>query len=190
MSSNPFPATVAAATAVTVFDYSQESQDMAHFLRVKAAESRAHVSSAGHSMFDAGRALSEAKTAFGARGTSFQAWCDSGEPGVKYHVAQRLITIFEKQHELGNLSRAANIGARVFAELAQTSDDDIRQALIAHVEAQAEAGEKITTREVEALKKQLAALVIDAKARGDELGDLRAETAKLKLERDEAREAK
>jgi hypothetical protein len=101
-----------------------------------------------------GADLRDAKRVCKEDGTLFAAWCESNECPVGYRTATRLISVSDR---LGNNAPGGIFenGFRVIAEITQTRDEDIRQALLEHVTKEQEEGRNVTKQEITAIKKAL-----------------------------------
>jgi hypothetical protein len=85
-------------------------------------------------MLAMGADLQEAKQVCKENGKLFEDWCDSGECPVMYKTAQKLMSV---QSELGakkEVNFLFNHGFEVLSKVTQTRDEDIRQALLEHIE--------------------------------------------------------
>jgi hypothetical protein len=85
-------------------------------------------------MLAMGADLQEAKQLCKEHGKLFEDWCDSGECPVMYKTAQKLMSV---QSELGakkEVNFLFNHGFEVLSKVTQTRDEDIRQALLEHIE--------------------------------------------------------
>ena len=97
-----------------------------------------------------GADLREAKRVCREDGTLFTAWCESAECPVGYQTATRLMSIHS---ELGGKNIDVGIfqnGYNILASVTMTRDEDIRAALLEHIEKEAEDGNKVTQKEITA----------------------------------------
>ena len=85
-----------------------------------------------------GADLRDAKRVCREDGTLFTAWCESAECPVGYSTAKRLMSVQEQlsiKKSPGDYFEVA--GIKVLAEITMTRDEDIRQALLEHIESEA-----------------------------------------------------
>ncbi len=138
------------------FDFALVSTDQAVELKAIAIRLGVRVQRTAEEMLAMGADLREAKRVCREDGTLFTAWCESSECPVGYKTAQRLVTVHEQiGHKKDPGSFFENTGFKVLAAITQTREEDIRQALLEHIESEAEEGRKVTQKEITALKKAL-----------------------------------
>jgi hypothetical protein len=173
------------------FDFALVSAEQAVALQTISTRLAVRVQRTAEEMIAMGADLAEAKRVCKEDDELFTTWCESEECPVNYKTAQRLVKVYEQmvtEKAPGGLFSSqtlTSIGTRVFSEVIQTRDDDIRQALIEHIETTAEEGGKVSKREVEALKKALNEAQKKAKELESESFDAKASLARIKAERDE-----
>lgn len=174
----------------TNFDYSVVSQEQAVQLQIISARIKVRVQRTAEEMLAMGADLQEAKRVCKEDGKLFEDWCGSSECPISWATAKRLMAITA---ELGNKKDHSDLFRQSFMVLAhatQTRDEDIRQALLEHIEQEAEDGKKITQQEITALKKALVAEQNRVKDLEGEVFDAKSLISGYKAERDEAEDAK
>lgn len=174
----------------TNFDYSIVSQEQAMQLQMISTRLKVRVERTAEEMLAMGADLQEAKRVCKEDGKTFESWCNSDECPISLTTAKRLISVNLQLGEKKSPGVFFEHGFKVLAEITQTRDEDIRQALLEHIEQEAEDGNKITQQEITALKKALAAEQARVKNLEDEVFDAKSLISGYKSERDEAEEAK
>lgn len=174
----------------TNFDYSVVTKEQAMQLQIISTRLKVRVERTAEEMLAMGADLQEAKKVCKEDGRLFEDWCRSEECPVGHDTATRLMTVYR---ELGDKDRRAAVftqGFRVLAEVTQTRDEDIRQALLEHIEQEAEGGKQVTQQEITALKKALTAEQERVKQLEGEVFDTKTLIKGYMAERDEAKEAR
>lgn len=174
----------------TNFDYSVVSQEQAVQLQIISARIKVRVQRTAEEMLAMGADLQEAKKVCRDRGDVFDDWIKSSECPVGKTTAYKLLSVHS---ELGSKSSGTELfkhGLEVLSHITQTRDEDIRQALLEHIEQEAEDGKKITQQEITALKKALVAEQNRVKDLEGEVFDAKSLISGYKAERDEAEDAK
>ena len=174
----------------TNFDYSVVSQEQAVQLQMISARIKVRVQRTAEEMLAMGADLQEAKRVCKDRGDVFDAWIKSSECPVGRATAFKLIAVHSELGDKSTPSVLFEHGFNVLASVTQTRDEDIRQALLEHIEHQAEEGEKVTQQEITALKKALVAEQNRVKDLEGEVFDAKSLISGYKAERDEAEDAK
>jgi hypothetical protein len=85
-------------------------------------------------MLAMGADLQEAKQVCKENGKLFEDWCGSGECPVSATTARRLMSVHAQLGNKKNPEGFFEHGFKVLAEITQTRDEDIRQALLEHIE--------------------------------------------------------
>lgn len=143
-------------------------------LKTIATRLQIRVQRTAEEMLAMGADLIEAKRVCKEDGKTFESWCDSSECPVGYKTAQQLISVSQ---ELGDKKERALLFDNSFAVLArvtQTRDEDLRAALLEHIEQEAESGAQVTQKEITALKKALREAQEAAKASEEKVFDAQA----------------
>lgn len=170
------------------FDYSVVSQEQAMQLQMISTRLKVRVERTAEEMLAMGADLQEAKQVCKENGELFEKWCDSSECPVNYRTAARLMSVY---CELGNKNDTRVIFNQAFgviSQITQTRDEDIRQALLEHIEQEAESGKQVTQQEITALKKALSSEQERVKSLEDEVFDARSLIKGYMAERDEAKQ--
>lgn len=169
------------------FNYSVVSQEQAMQLQIISTRLKVRVERTAEEMLAMGADLQEAKKVYKEDGKLFEDWCGSDECPVSAWTARRLMAIY---NELGNKKlpgQLFNHSFQVLAHVTQTRDEDIRQALLEHLEHEADTGKQITKQEITALKKALTAEQERVKSLENEVFDARSLIKGYMAERDEAK---
>ncbi len=85
-------------------------------------------------MLAMGADLQEAKQVCKENGKLFEDWCGSDECPVSTITAQRLMAVHRELGRKNNGAVVFNHSFQVLADVTQTRDEDIRQALLEHIE--------------------------------------------------------
>lgn len=169
------------------FDFALVSTEQAMELKTIAIRLGVRVQRTAEEMLAMGADLKDAKRVCKEDGTLFTAWCESAECPVGYKTAQRLITVNEQiGHKKDPGSFLENTGFKVLAAITQTRDEDIRQALLEHIESEAEDGRKVTQKEITAIKKALKEAQAQAADLEDQAFNAKAALAAEKDRREQA----
>lgn len=169
------------------FDYAIVTQDQAMQLREIAIRLQVRVQRTAEEMLAMGADLREAKRVCREDGKLFTAWCESAECPVGYSTAQRLMSVHaELGDKKGNSSLFEN-GFGVLSAITRTREEDIRQALLEHIEKEAEDGNKVTQKEITALKKALKEAQTQAEALQDQAFDAKQALERIKADLDTAK---
>lgn len=170
------------------FDYAIVSQDQAMQLREIAIRLQVRVQRTAEEMLAMGADLRDAKRVCREDGTLFTAWCESAECPVGYSTAKRLMSVQEQlsiKKSPGDYFEVA--GIKVLAEVTMTRDEDIRAALLEHIEKEAEDGNKVTQKDITALKKALKEAQTQAEVLQDQAFDAKQSLEKIKTDLDAAK---
>lgn len=170
------------------FDYAIVSQDQAMQLREIAIRLQVRVQRTAEEMLAMGADLRDAKRVCREDGTLFTAWCESAECPVGYSTAKRLMSVHEQlsiKKSPGDFFEVA--GIKVLAEITMTRDEDIRAALLEHIEKEAEDGNKVTQKEITALKKALKEAQSQAEVLQDQAFDAKQSLEKIKADLDSSK---
>lgn len=175
-----------ALTTKPNFDYSAVSQEQAVQLQIISARIKVRVERTAEEMLAMGADLQEAKRVCKERGDVFEDWVKSSECPVGKTTAYRLMSVHAELGSKSSLKELFENGLNVLAEVTQTRDEDIRAALLEHIEQEAEDGKQVTQQEITALKKALTAEQNRAKDLQDEVFDAKSLIKGYQAERDEA----
>lgn len=137
------------------FDYGLVSEEQAMNLKAISIRLSVRVQRTAEEMLAMGADLREAKRVCKEDGTLFTAWCESGECPVSYKTAQQLIAVHAELGDKKEHAILSNLGFRVLATVTQTREEDLRAALLEHIEKEADNGRAVTQKEITALKRGL-----------------------------------
>lgn len=172
----------------TTFDYSVVTQEQAVQLQIISARIKVRVERTAEEMLAMGADLQEAKQVCKENGKLFEDWCGSGECPVSATTARRLMSVHAQLGNKKNPEGFFEHGFKVLAEITQTRDEDIRQALLEHIEQEAEDGKQVTQQEITALKKALSSEQERVKDLQGEVFDAKSLIKGYMAERDEAKQ--
>lgn len=134
-------------TRAEAFDYSTVPADKAASARAAAERIRGRMQLAAESIIEVGRELIQQKKDLGHG--NFLAWIEA-EFGMSERNAQRYMQVFE--HFGSNATRVSDLSFRALVAL---SSDSTPEPVREQVLERAAAGEKVTAKEIEKLKKDL-----------------------------------
>lgn len=169
------------------FDYEMVSQDQAMQLREISVRLGIRVQRTAEEMLAMGADLRDAKRICKEDGTLFTAWCESVECPVSYITANRLMSVHSALGNENNMHVISSMAFGVISAVTQTRDEDIRQALLEHLKDSADNGEKVTQKEITAIKKALTEAQAKAAELEDEAFNARQSLEQVKIERDKAK---
>jgi chromosome segregation ATPase len=150
----------------------------------------ADLNQAGECLIRVGMRLIAVKDALAKNGKEqgFVAWCNSNAFPLSYRRAMEYIAVAQecsdgKMNSSSFLSKSGP-GHKALAILSKVKDEEIKQALLEHVNTKVESGENVTQSEFT----QTLADLKEARAKADQLEDAafnaKAELEKIKIERD------
>ena len=169
--------------AKPAFDFQMVSQEQAVQLKEIAIRLGVRVQRTAEEMLAMGADLRAAKKVCKEDGTLFTAWCESAECPVSYITANRLMSVHSSLGNENNMHVISSMAFGVLSAVTQTREEDIRAALLEHIEKEAEDGNKVTQKEITALKKALKEAQAKATELEEQSFDARAELEKLKIEK-------
>ena len=144
--------------------FSESETDM---LKTAEIEIKTHLDMAGQHLIEVGNRLIQVKDELAEKNEGFVAWCNSEKFPLGHSRALEYMAV---SRELGNTVHARYLGKNgpghfAIARLATMKDEDIRAALLEHIEKETEQGHNVTRKEVDALKKALK----DERARSEKI---------------------
>ncbi|WP_295442600.1 hypothetical protein [uncultured Thiodictyon sp.] len=137
------------------FDYGLVSQEQAMNLKTISIRLGVRVQRTAEEMLAMGADLREAKKVCKEDGTLFTAWCESSECPVGYQTATRLMSVHDALGDKNVSTYISQVGYAVISEVTRTRDEDMRAALLEHIEKEADNGKAVTQKEITALKRGL-----------------------------------
>ena len=164
---------------LVVFDYNIVSKEQEMKLRIISERIIIRVQRTAEEMLAMGADLIEAKSICKEDGSLFSAWCESEQCPVGFNTAQRLMSV---QRELGGKNSDVAVfhsSFNVLATISQTRESDIKQALLEHIEKEADEGKKTTQKEINLLKKSLKESKAIIEAKEDIIFDADVELQKI-----------
>jgi hypothetical protein len=135
------------------FDYKGLTVREAEALQELSGKIKEKVANVADQMLEVGQYLQEAKYALRRDGKMFVEWCNSSECPIAYSTAKQLMSAASL---LGRHKGKAiqKYGYKVLALVEQTKEPQIKTSLLEYL-ANPENADKVTYREITALKKQL-----------------------------------
>jgi len=170
------------------FDYDLIPEGQAMQLRIISERIKVRVQRTAEEMLAMGADLIEAKKVCKEDGKLFSAWCESDECPVGYKTAQSLMSVNKELGCRKEVNLLFNNSLDVLSRVTQTREEDIKQALLEHIEAEADKGEKVTQKEINLLKKTLKESKVKIESLEDESFDAQLTLKQIVSDRDKLKE--